>query len=328
MTRVLTHRAVVRTGIGVAVVGLAVAATTSANAGANARRSVRAATAPAVATAYTISTHYAAVSPAAKTFVVGLSGKKTTGLPKTMTPGFHTFVMKQLGKGVRDLNVVRFVDPTYNRKKADRDFGRIFGPSFDPKAYHRLVTRMVLEGGMSTQSGPAIAPQITLKLKPNATYFFDNADDNGGPGDIVTKVTTTGPATATGKAPKYTATIAQGGGSTEYSFSVGGLLRAGTQIVRLSNVGAQLHELGIVQILDPTKTEDDAVQALENGDKNTPPPSWLAFAAFGGIHTPKDTEYVKLHLSAGRYVLFCFMPQAKTGEPHIMLGMHRLVTVA
>ena len=325
MTRVLSQRAIVRTGMGVAVIGLAVAAGSSATAGSQAERSVRAATTPAVGTAYTISTEYAAVSPSAGTFVVGLSGKKTTGLPQTMTPGYHTFVMKQLAKGVRDLNVIRFIDPTYNRKKADRDFGLIFGPKFDPKAYHRLVTRLALEDGMSTQAGPTIAEQMTLKLLPDTTYYFDNANDNGGPGDIVTKVTTTGAATTTGKAPKYTATIKQ----HEFGFLLAGSLRAGTQTVRLSNVGAQLHELGIAQILDPTKTEQDAVDALVNGDPNSPPPPWLSFSGFGGIHTPKDTEYVKLHLAhGGRYLLICFMPNASNGTPHIMLGMHRLVTIS
>ncbi|HVU74185.1 MAG TPA: hypothetical protein VHE83_14565 [Mycobacteriales bacterium] len=324
MSRLMTQRVVVRAGIGVAVAGVAIAAGTSATAGARVHRSIRAEATPAVASGYRLSDDYAAVSPAAKTFVVGLSGKKTTGLPKVMTPGYHTFVVKQLAKGVRDLNVVRFLDPTYNRKKADRDFGLIFGPKFDPKAYHRLVTRLALEDAMSTQSGPAIASQITLKLKPSSTYYFDNADDNGGPGDIVTKVTTTGPDTATGSAPRFTATIKQ----QEYGFGIAGTFHGGTQTVRLSNVGAQLHELGMAQILDPTKTEQDAVDALVNGDPNSPPPSWLSFAAFGGLHTPKDTEYVKLRLqSGGRYVLFCFMPAASNGAPHIMLGMHRLITV-
>lgn len=324
MTCLLNRRAVVRAGIGVAVAGVAVAATTSATAGAGYRHSIRAAAQPAAHTVVLVSDDYAAVSPAAKTFVVGLSGKKTTGLPKTMTPGYHTFVLKQLAKGVRDLNVVRFIDPTYTKKKADRDFGLAFGEKFDAKAYHRLVSRLVLEGGLATQGGPVVASQLTLKLKPNSTYFFDNADDNGGPTEVVTKVTTTGPETATGAAPKATATIRQ----KEYAFLIQGL-KAGTQVVKLSNIGSQIHELGIGLITDPTKTEQDAVDAMLNGGPNTPPPSWLQFVGFGGIHTPKDTEYLKLHLDhGGRYIFVCFMPDAVTGgTPHIVRGMHHLVEI-
>ena len=308
--------------MGLAVVGLAVAATTSATAGASYRRSIRAAATAQTAGVVLVSHDYAAVSPTAGKFVVGLSGTKTTGLPKTMSPGYHTFVLKQLGKGVRDLNVIRFTNPTYNGKKLERDFNKIFsGNTFDAAAYHRIVTRSVLTGGLSTQSGAVVAEQLTIKLLPSTTYFFDNADDNGGPSEVITKVTTTaGP--ATGAVPKATATIKQ----HEYGFSVVGL-KAGTQIVKLSNTGAQLHELGIGLITDPTKTEQDAVNALLNGDPNSPPPPWLSQAGFGGIHSPKDTEYLKMHfVSGGRYIFICFMPQAHNGTPHIVLGMHRLVS--
>ena len=324
MTRLLTQRAAVRAGIGVAVVGLAVAATTSATAGAGYRHAFRAAAQPAAAGVVLVNQDYAAVSPAAGTFVVGLSGKKTTGLPKTMTPGYHTFVLKQLAKGVRDLNVIRFTDPTYNGKKLNRDFNGIFGEKFDAKAYHRIVSRSVIEGGLATQNGPAVATQFTLKLKPNATYIFDNSDDNGGPTNVVTKVTTTGPETATGKAPKATASISQ----KEYSFIIQGL-KAGTQVVKLSNIGSQLHELAIGLITDPTKTEQDAVDALLNGGPNTPPPAWLQDAGFGGVHTPKDTEYLKMHLQhGGRYIFICFMPDVNSGgTPHVIKGMHRLVEI-
>jgi len=324
MTRLLTQRAAVRAGIGVAVAGLAVAATTSATAGAGYRHSSKAANLSAGAETVLIGRDYAAVSPAAKIFVVGLSGKKTTGLPETMTPGYHTFVLKQLAKGVRDLNIVRFKDPTYTKKKADRDFGLAFGETFNAKAYHRLVTRLVLEGGLATANTGVVAAQVTLKLKPNSTYFFDNADDNGGPSEVITKVTTTGPETATGAAPKATATI----GQKEYAFLIQGL-KAGTQIVKLGNIGSQIHELGIGQITDPTKTEQDAVDALLNSDPNAAPPDWLQFVGFGGIHTPKDTEYLKLHLNhGGRYIFVCFMPDANSGgTPHIVRGMHRLVEI-
>jgi hypothetical protein len=297
-----------------AALGLAVVAASSATA-ARGGKSVRQASAPRAANAVTLSTSYAAVSPSAGTFTVVLSNKVTTGLPKTITPGYHTFVVQQKGSVARDLNVVRLANG-YTAAQFQKDIGKLFGNKVDKAAYKRIITNSVLTGGLATVPSNTIGRSFTIKLVPG-TYVFGNSDDNGNGPDIRTVVTVTG--SATGKQPAYTATIAL----KEFQFKLFGL-KAGTQTVRIKNIGTQLHEVGIGRITDPAKSEQDAVDAvLSDG----PPPAWLQFVGFGGLHTPKDEMFVKLHLSkGGRYIFFCFMPDPASGMPHILKGMHRLLT--
>ena len=300
------------------MLGLAVAAASGANAGPGARQTYGAISAPANPVLLR-GADYARVAASTATLQVTLSATKTKGLPSVLTPGYHTFVLHLAGRSERDFDALRFLDPAYTQKQLKSDLNKIFGPHFDPKAYHRIVTRIVDEGGIATHPGPAIGNRLTLKLVPG-TYFFKNSPDSGNGARVITKVTVAG--SPTGTKPKATATITQ----HEFSFGLLGL-RAGSQIVRLANTGAQIHELVIVQILDPSKTEQDAVNALLSAGQNGTPPAWIAFSGFGGIHTPKDTEYLTLHLSPGRYLFACFMPDATTGQPHVLKGMHRILTI-
>lgn len=324
MTRLLTQRAIVRAGIGIAVAGLALAAGSTATAGARAHRSLQAEATPrSSAQPAIVDNTYAAVAPSAAKIALTLSGKKTVGLPATLTPGYHAFLLKQKGPNIRDLVIVRFTDASYDVKKLGRDINALFASqTFAAKAYHRVVGRSTIAGTVSAAGAGIVGPEVGLSLKADSTYFFLNTpDSNNGP-NVVTVVKTVGAASSV--KPRYTATIRQ----REFAFGETGL-KAGTQLVRVQNVGAQIHELGLALITDPTKTEQDAVDAIESGGPDTAPPAWLQEAGFGGFHTPKDTEYLKLHLNHGdRLLLVCFMPDATSGgTPHVFRGMHKLVTI-
>ena len=92
--------------------------------------------------------------------------------------------------------------------------------------------------------------------------------------------------------------------------------------MRVTNAAAQPHELFIAR-LAPGKTVQDVAAWVEK--MQGPPPA----EPMGGA-TPLArgrSNDVVLDLAPGEYGLFCFVPDAKDGRPHIAHGMMRQVTV-
>jgi uncharacterized cupredoxin-like copper-binding protein len=89
----------------------------------------------------------------------------------------------------------------------------------------------------------------------------------------------------------------------------------GDVVLRIHNSGPDTHELivapeghhGLPQRSDGFTVDEDAIQSSEPGSINP--------------QGPGGTEYLKLHLAPGRYVLFCNM------EGHYMAGMHSELVV-
>jgi hypothetical protein len=77
------------------------------------------------------------------------------------------------------------------------------------------------------------------------------------------------------------------------------------------------------------RTDDDIQKFFDtNNDPAVQPP----FAQDGpsiemGVQSPSRQADISYRLPAGTYVLECFVADDLTGEPHALMGMHKVVTL-
>ena len=109
----------------------------------------------------------------------------------------------------------------------------------------------------------------------------------------------------------------------DYSFDFSKPLAAGKQRVMVRNAAAQPHEVFIAR-LAPGKNAGDLVAWIEK--PNGPPPG-EPLGGTTGIATGGENQ-IELDLTPGEYALYCFVPDAKDGKPHIAHGMMKQITVA
>jgi hypothetical protein len=109
----------------------------------------------------------------------------------------------------------------------------------------------------------------------------------------------------------------------DYSFTLSKPLTAGTHTIRVVNRGPQVHELAFEQ-LGPGNTLVDWRRWAAAGAKGMGPSKPL-----GGFIGPNvgAVGWVTVTLAPGRYLLTCYVPDAKDGKPHVMHGMVREITV-
>jgi hypothetical protein len=70
--------------------------------------------------------------------------------------------------------------------------------------------------------------------------------------------------------------------------------------------------------LEAGKTEEDTANWVGTGMQEPPPGAPVAGIS---AEAPGKDNTLRLNLSAGRYALLSFMPDAKGGEPHAMHEM-------
>lgn len=112
----------------------------------------------------------------------------------------------------------------------------------------------------------------------------------------------------------------------EYGFEVKGL-KAGTNMVMFSSPGKELHHFLMFPIL-PGKTIQQVLAAFSATEPTGPPPvdfeNGQTSAVIENSEGPILTEVT---LSAGRYVVICFMTDRVGGPPHVAKGMISEVVV-
>jgi hypothetical protein len=108
----------------------------------------------------------------------------------------------------------------------------------------------------------------------------------------------------------------------DYSFTTTGSFTAGKHTIKIVNNGPQMHELELVK-LAPGKTPKDVAAWFAKMDG--PPP----ISGVGGVaaQMPKMTSYAMFDLTPGKYVLYCFVPDAKDGKAHAEHGMFKEITI-
>jgi hypothetical protein len=110
----------------------------------------------------------------------------------------------------------------------------------------------------------------------------------------------------------------------DYGFDLSTPLTAGTRMIRVENAGPQLHEVMLFR-LAPGKTLRDFQGWAMAGMKGTPPA--LPAGGIVGLDQGKHASF-PVTLAPGKYILGCFVPDAKDGKPHAMHGMVQTVTVS
>lgn len=114
-------------------------------------------------------------------------------------------------------------------------------------------------------------------------------------------------------------------------------LTPGQHIWEVTNTGKQLHEM-VIERLSPGVTGEAALRmitgegpaATPSAPVATPAPSGPPFVGVGGCApmNPGFSVWPVLDLAAGNYISVCFVPDIKTGKPHVMLGMFGEFSVA
>jgi hypothetical protein len=108
----------------------------------------------------------------------------------------------------------------------------------------------------------------------------------------------------------------------DYGFELSRPLTAGRHVIRVSNTATQPHEVFIAK-LAPGKTVHAAAAWVEKMDG---PPPMMPLGGVSGMAKGQTID-LKVELTPGEYGLFCFVPDAKDGKPHVAHGMLKQVTV-
>jgi hypothetical protein len=108
----------------------------------------------------------------------------------------------------------------------------------------------------------------------------------------------------------------------DYKFEFSGPLLAGERTIKVENRAAQPHEIFIAKLADGA-TAEQFLLAIEKMDPKAPG------VAYGGTTLMQHgaINYMTARLTPGKYALFCFVPDAKDGKPHVAHGMIREITV-
>jgi uncharacterized cupredoxin-like copper-binding protein len=109
---------------------------------------------------------------------------------------------------------------------------------------------------------------------------------------------------------------------TDYAFQATPELTAGRHTIRVTNTAAQPHEFVLMR-LAPGKNAQD-VLAWMQGMQGQPPAMPVGGTT---LLSAGETNQLTMDLEPGEYALFCFVPDAKDGAPHVAHGMVRQITV-
>ena len=112
---------------------------------------------------------------------------------------------------------------------------------------------------------------------------------------------------------------------SDYKFeTTGPVTTAGTHTFKVMNTGPQPHEIEILRFA-PGKTMKDVgdfmAAAMGPNPPAGPPPADLIGGISAGL--PKQVSYFTANLTPGKYVMLCFINDAKDGKPHLEHGMMR-----
>ena len=97
--------------------------------------------------------------------------------------------------------------------------------------------------------------------------------------------------------------------------------------IRVRNTSTDLHEVLFGRVR--RGTSDDDIQAYYSSGSTDAPPYALEAPLRGvAAMNPRRVAYVRFpQLKPGRYSLLCFAPDASSGMPHVVMGMHRVLSM-
>lgn len=109
----------------------------------------------------------------------------------------------------------------------------------------------------------------------------------------------------------------------DFAFQAPDTIPAGLTTVKFQNAGKEPHQVVLLRI-DSGKTMADVATLMK--DPNAKVPGWLSFPAGANSVVPGDSSNATATLTAGHYILVCFLASAD-GTPHAGKGMVRPLEV-
>jgi hypothetical protein len=179
-------------------------------------------------------------------------------------------------------------------------------------------------GGVTASPGNTLA--YTIDLIPGNYVIFSVSGAESGEPDLargMLSTLTVGEAAdneATPPAADLRALL------VDFSFVIEGTPKPGPMIVEVANMGAEPHEIALMQLFDGAGLSDVMDFMMAGEDAEGAPP----FMPAGGV-APMNaglTGWYEADMPAGNYAIICFIPSvANEGMPHFMLGMAQEVSV-
>jgi hypothetical protein len=185
-------------------------------------------------------------------------------------------------------------------------------------------------GGIYSFDGAPV--QVVLDITPGEWIAW--ADDPEAPqAPVIFQATGTMPAEL--PEPATAATFVMG----EYVIEMTeGTLAAGSQVVRIDNIGAQPHFIGWFQGPDDMTAEQVGValdEEMQAGMTGTPaaysglnPEEDLMPLVFTATQSTNTSIWITVDLAAGKHGLACFFPDLADGAPHSNHGMYAVIEVS
>jgi uncharacterized cupredoxin-like copper-binding protein len=230
--------------------------------------------------------------------------------PAEVPAGPTEFRLTNQGKDPHHLILVRLEEG----RTFDSLLAALKNPGMPPRWVH-------LVGGPNAVS-PGLESNARLELAPGAYAILCMIPGPDGvphvaKGMINPLTVTPGDRRADPRSPDVVMTV------VDYAFQLSTPLTAGTRVIRVENRAQQPHEVGVAQLSSGKKVEDLIAWEL-GGRKGEPPGHYIGGMAPLG---PGDSGEFTLELGPGTYGLFCFVPDAKDGKPHLAHGMLQTLTV-
>jgi hypothetical protein len=246
------------------------------------------------------------------------NGKYSFDVPSSMKGGvIHLVLDNSTGKEAHDFQLA-IASPGHTLDEALKQVGSDTVP---------LEDWMKAAGGVGS-AAPGQKAEATIDL-PAGTYWYFCTMSNEQTGASHALNGMAGTLTLTGTSgaelPKADATIT----ASEYKFDTSGL-HAGANTVEWRNDGQQLH-MAILAPMAPGMTIDKIKAAMSGPpgqDQSGPPPFDESKAVELAVIAHGQSEVVPVDLTAGKYVMLCFMPNYGTaGPPHAAMGMVQEVDI-
>lgn len=253
---------------------------------------------------------HVAAAPVAEARVVRVTGEDFKfDAPDIIPAGLTEFRFLNKGPSLHHMTIVKL-----GANKTVDDLRAAFANPGPPPAWAKIMG-----GPNAADSG--LESNATVMMEPG-NYALVCFVDLGGPPHFakgMIRPLRVVPAKVANTKPKadLTATL------VDYGFRLSSPIRAGTRIIRVHNAASQDHEVQLIE-LAPGKSLNDLMTWLS---KMEGPPPGKALGGVAGL-APGLTQYFTADFSSGsKYVLICFIPDAKDGKPHFAHGMTQQVTV-
>ena len=203
------------------------------------------------------------------------------------------------------------LSPGYSLAQAGADINNAFSGKLG--AIHRVDTKIHWFGG--AEAMPNHPGKFAETLYAGTYYAIDQN------GNAMTKLRVVGtPPAGQGWVDQTSTIVARDG---ERWSTPATIPHAGWTLFR---DGADEPHFIVLQQVKTSTTAAQVRQYLASG--NEAPPSWaLAGSTSTGVISPDTQMLFHYNLPAGKYVLICWWPDDKTGMPHALMGMWKLITL-